>query len=1128
MMAPGGPPPDQEQRDLILGELDVNMLVEAAAGTGKTTCMLGRMVALLRTGKCADTGNLAAVTFTRKAAAELRSRFQLTLEKALRVAQGEEKVNLERALARVEHCYIGTIHSFCARLLRERPVEAGVDLDFEEIDEIADGRLRREAWNEYLGRLHAYDPGGLLTELRGLGIEPRELEGAFLRFADFPDVQEWPMPGERRPPDVAAVLEELTAYVDHMRSLEDRLPPESETCKLMAAYRRLPRVYSHYDDLRELPQLAEFVRGFDRGAGLVQRPWLKDDRFNKDECKAEESRWEDLRQRVVAPFFEALREYSYEPVMRVMFEAREIYDELRRERAQLNFQDLLIKAAGLLRDKPHVRRYFASRFTHLLVDEFQDTDPIQAEVMVLLTADDAEEADWRACRPRPGSLFVVGDPKQSIYRFRRADIVAYREVKDIIFKEGDAGAKASAEATSGMIVRLSANFRSVEPLIDWVNDIFSPEGPGAGESGEWLRFPAAYSDESPSYVALQRGREEGTEGGLEGLYSLSIPDEFTQIDDAIDYEADRIARTIRGACDEGVTLPRTRREQEEGSPRQAGFSDFMIVTHPVKHLSVYARKLQQYGIPHRVTGGRALNEIQELKLLCVCLKAVIRPDDPVALVSALRSELFGVSDAALYSFKKAGGRFSYYSTLPGELPVEVAAPVGDAFSRLKRYSGWLSKLPPVSAFERVVADLGLAVLASAHEGGDVQAGSLLKAIEVLREGQREMWTTAQLVDYLGALVDAEESYDGISARSEDGPAVRVMNLHKAKGLEAPVVFLADPSGAGGSHPVELHVDRSGERVVGYMAVYQEDGRRRVMVACPEGWEPLTEKEKGFLDAERLRLRYVAATRAGSAVVVTQRRKSASSNTWRHFGPFLAGHPEIEDPGERKAPLRPETTVTRGSAGEAKDNIAMTLSLMETPTYRAGAAKEYALSRGPVLEAGLSTPEEPRSFSPSVEGEHGVEWGSVIHQLLDVAMKNPKADLERLAAEALAEQELDEGLARAAAGTARSVMGSEIWRRAQRSERVLAEVPFQVMAGEEAPVPTVLRGAIDLIFKESGGWVLVDYKTDAFEGSPAALAEKYAPQVRLYAGAWESLTGEPVKETALYFLRNDLLVLLKKE
>ncbi|MHC4201909.1 MAG: UvrD-helicase domain-containing protein, partial [Planctomycetota bacterium] len=177
MAKPTAHPPDRAQRDLIVSELDRSMLVEAAAGTGKTTSMVDRMVALLAEGKCrADT--LAAVTFTRKAAAELRSRFGLALEVAARDADGARRPRLERALGDSARAFIGTIHSFCARLLRERPVEAGVDVSFQEIDEQADARLRELAWAEFVAGLHAADDP-LVAELAGLGLDAGALRRPF-------------------------------------------------------------------------------------------------------------------------------------------------------------------------------------------------------------------------------------------------------------------------------------------------------------------------------------------------------------------------------------------------------------------------------------------------------------------------------------------------------------------------------------------------------------------------------------------------------------------------------------------------------------------------------------------------------------------------------------------------------------------------------------------------------------------------------------------------------------------------------------------------------------------------------------------------------------------------------------
>ena len=374
-------------------------------------------------------------------------------------------------------------------------------------------------------------------------------------------------------------------------------------------------------------------------------------------------------------------------------------------------------------------------------------------------------------------------------------------------------------------------------------------------------------------------------------------------------------------------------------------------------------------------------------------------------------------------------------------------------------------------------------------------------------------------------MEMEESYDGISARPGERPAVRVMNLHKAKGLEAPVVFLADPYGES-DHDVELHVDRSGGKVLGYMAIDKRSrsGWGSTPLARPAGWEALAEKEKRFTGAEELRLRYVAATRAAAAMVITEKVKGNRYNPWKYFEPYIPEGREMPDPGGQEPPPVSLSTVSPDEVRLAGEAISGRLKAMVVPTYDVRGAKEYALTLRGDTPVALRKTMAGTQGAAEDEGEHGILWGTVIHVLFQVAMGNPEADLEEVARAALVENGLEVRLAGEAAGTVRSVMDSEIWRRALRSDRRFTEVPFRVLLEEGTPVPIVLRGSIDLIFEEEDGWVLVDYKTDIVEGAGTArLAEKYAPQVRLYAEAWERCTGETVKETALYFVRPGELV-----
>jgi ATP-dependent helicase/nuclease subunit A len=692
----------------------------------------------------------------------------------------------------------------------------------------------------------------------------------------------------------------------------------------------------------------------------------------------------------------------------------------------------------------------------------------------------------------------VGDPKQSIYRFRRADIVTYNEVKRLI------------QSSGGLVVPLTANFRSTAPLVEWINQTFVD------------CFPDTATEVAPSRCPLQIGRKGDPLGDLAGIYQLTVPGKNKA--EALERESTLVARVIRHSLDAGRTVPRSRKEQEWKVPPASRPGDFLIVTRNRTNLSLYARKLQALGVPHQVTGGTALNESEELRLLWTCLRALVRPDVPVALVAALRSELFGISDQALYTFKQAGGQFVFSKPQPSTgLTAADRAVFRDAFERLSRYDRWLKTLPPAAAFEKIAADLGLPARAGAEGGGELRAGCLAKALELVRAAQAERHAVADLVEYLGQLVEKDEKHDGISVRPHDEPVVRLMNLHKAKGLEAPVVFLTDPSGEW-EHDIDLHIDRSGASARGYLAVYEPRVANRSprLLACPDDWKRLEAKEKEFQDAENNRLLYVAATRAGTCLTIVQRESRNHENPWQFFQPFLKNQPTHVDPGEQVAPARQVLELTPQDVTAAAAAIEERWVTLRRPTYVSEAIKETSLlSPLPAVES-----------SGAAVGEHGVEWGTVIHTLLEAAMRRPAADLHGLARSLLRDQEVHRGLVEAATATVRSVQRSALWRRAITSARRLVEVPVQLMlplGDGSAAVSTLQRGVIDLVFRESKGWVIVDYKTDAVTAADLQrLVDYYRPQVQSYAETWLRVVGEAVQEVGLYFTALDRYVSLSEE
>lgn len=1063
---------DQASRDLILNNLDENFLVEAAAGTGKTTSIIGRLVNLIARGKC-RIESLVAVTFTRKAAAELRERFHSKMRmEANSTRPADEIERLNQALSRMDQAFVGTFHSFCSVILRERPIECGVDPGFRELDEAENISIREQAWQAFLNELYSKEDNRL-DRIHELGLATDNLKHCFNRFIEFPDVHQWPHAAPN-PIDIEAVKTQVREYIEHMRSLSPAFPTQRESDKLMNRYEAIVRA-SDNADWRVTGQFFDLLELFDTSHGATLKWWP-----DKAVAKRERDRFIDFQESVAQPNLDWWYRHRYEFVIELLEQAKCIYDRLRRASGGLDFQDLLIRTAEALQSQPGLRNYFQRRFTHLLVDEFQDTDPIQAEILAYLSATDFEEQTWQQCVPRPGSLFLVGDPKQSIYRFRRADIVTYKQVKKIF------------QATGGRIVSLAKNFRSNPDLHEWINPVFAD------------RFGYDEDDYSPAAVDLELGRENAVKGSLSGIQVLSFPDGLKQ-PEAVAAEAELIARYIHNSIASGQTIDRTQREIDCGLPTTVEPGDFLIVAPNKKHLHVYSEALDRLGIKNEVTGSRAFQNIEELKLMRDCLHAVDDPRDPVAYVNVLRGTLFGFGDADLFELKQSGGWLSFTNPVPAELDPELRMRFESVNDRLSTYQRWLRNKPFTAALSNIASDLGLIARCGVRADGDVVAGGFLKAIEWLRAKSWDFDSATDVVTFLDELMTSSET-DSCSVLPRSGSHVRIMNLHKVKGLEAPVVFLANTFGAF-AHEPEFHVDRSEATTRGYLAITKPKGEWATRpMATPANWEHFKNQESQFEAAERDRLLYVACTRAGCQLVVTKADgRQKKSSHWNPLYPYLENQSELEIP-QTSATTSPDVgRAPIKSFTETAGRIIESWNAVKQPTYEVVAAKSVAMKDSkPTWRA---------------SGDYGAEWGSVIHRLLEVRMQRPAADMASLAVQISAQFELGAQRIDELIEAVESVAASDIWKRARQAKQVYSEIPFETCQADSGHVPTLTRGVIDLCFEEPAGWVIVDYKTDGIsETDIQAAVNFYAPQLKSYAEFWNSITSHPVVETGIYLTK----------
>jgi ATP-dependent helicase/nuclease subunit A len=1064
-------------------EPDTNFLVRAAAGSGKTTALIGRLVSLVRSGVPID--DCAAITFTRKAAAEMRARLYRELQEAQRHlannpdAGPTQARRVQAALRDLPRCFIGTIHSFCARLLREHPLAAGLPPDFTAgLDDREEGEQRQRVWQSYLAEVWSSSPERV-DHVAALGLQPDELVHFFGTLCQYPDLTPY-VDGPVTPPDLEGAVDTLREKVEAWGPglPDDPADGDASPGATARALRDAERMLALHP-MDSPAARATFIALFD---GLTKTDTRKstDTTVRGDLTK---SHWRDtdlaerldnellpaLHESVVEPALRDWRAYVHRQLVEFVHPAVQQYAEHRRRTGRLTFQDLLERTRGLLRSTPSARRSLQEQYPRLLVDEFQDTDPIQAELLFYLASTDPTEDEWRACTLRDGSLFIVGDDKQSIYRFRRADLDVYSAVREVI-----------DEAPNGEDVTLESNFRSTPPLLDWCNEAFTDlfGRLDAPYQADYVNFAAARSD-APDVAPVCRLDVPYVKGSS---YSSDIAAR----------NAEQVARLVAAAChDEAPTTPALTGDTP---------GDFMVLTRNTTRLDAFAEAFARYEVPYTLAGGDDVQASAELYALVTLLTCIERPRDAVARLAYLRGPLVGLSDDALYRIRSAGGTFDGAFALPAPVAAELSPALVDrveqAYTHLRAARDRLSSARPAAAIECIVEDLGLMTRARRDPGmGSLQAGRLLRVLDTIQrlDADGHPWTAIR--DELQQILDGDRSLDGLTLETGAADAVRLLNVHKAKGLEAPVVFLADPYGGQHPKPPEQHVRRGAGDVV--LPVYEEHRYRRSLRFAPKRWgAAFQEEEAQYQQAEEDRLLYVAATRAEDQLVVSHYRSPSwaeEKGYWARLTPFLDGAPTLEVPAAPNAD-RPDASGVPVASPE--QTAAVQVNTYETATVTGAEAPPLAHTGGygPALGNAVHA-----LFEYLVERRHrGRPSQEGLQSLVDAALEAHDADAPPTAARRMCNAFLE----------------SPLWAALRSAETVYTE--YAVATADDASPPTVTQGTIDLLYRHEGTWHLVDYKTDRADDETAeTLRARHGQQLRQYAHLWEQATDTQAARLQLW-------------
>ncbi len=1105
-----------------------SIAIDAGAGCGKTFVLTERFLSHLdpenEATVTASFDELVAITFTDAAAREMRNRIREKCRERLLNAKGD-RVGFWRTMLRsLDAARVSTIHSFASGLIRDHAIELGIDPAFSVLDPAEAAVLKSAAIDDALRQQLAPRDGQAADDLIATAAEfdlggLRDRIHLLVKDATSPDFRRWL---RAKPDDLVTAWRAF--YVEHVapRYAQEFLqsPLVTELLELIttatpvkegfidwiidfgAAIRAIPDAKDQDDALRALRPMLDF-----RVAGRGDLCGVKDwpDKESKARFTALLKAMRDVldkQRRAGDP--ESMRRAAELGIQlqHLAADAAKHYRNAKRERGVLDNDDLLVEAHRLLTDKAleDARRRIAGRVRVLLVDEFQDTDPLQAELVQAILGDGSDGGE------EDRTLFFVGDFKQSIYRFRGAAPEVFEQMQ--------------AATPPGGRLTLSKNFRSQPAVLDFVNTMFAPI------------FGA-------KYLPLRSSRPQvGPRPAVEMLWTP--PEEDQSVPAQRTAEAATIAARLRQLIDDKAPLIY---DKESDAARPATPGDFAILFRALSDVAAYEQALREAGLPYYLVGGHAFYAQQEVYDVLNLLRAVLSECDEIALAGVLRSPLFGLTDETLFWLARSGGLSGglFQSKLPRELlddDARKAAQARDVLTALRRDK---DRLGAAELLRRAFDATGYDATLVAEFLGERKLANLEKLHEQAREadasGSGLRGFAARLTEFIHS-----PPKEALAATTEgDADVVRLMTVHASKGLEFPIVVLPDLNRKTRGDTTTAVFDRRLGPLVKPTLRPEDDDKK----GPPIGLDFWKAAEKPLDDEERDRLFYVACTRAADRLILSS---SYGAAVTKLEGPWMVrlnerfdlatGQLLDDDRAERfveVVPLPPPAS----DAGEAKRRtLHEAIEAIDAGKVKAAAAPQavapITVSPDEIVTFSVSRigGELRRDASPSTEEADGASkgvdprrLGTLVHAIierLDPTASNWDNAINSWA-DAQALQELRRDIAKGAAEAKRLVkrfVTTPEWAAMCVAPRLEREAEFLLpWPMPDGSPPAAIRGYLDALYQDaSGGWHLVDYKTNATAAAGVPiLAEHYALQMAVYAHAIEAATGQRPASLTLVFL-----------
>lgn len=1126
--------PSDEQRPAVTGR-GSDIAVTAGAGAGKTRTLVARYLSLLADG--VPLRAIVAITFTRKAAREMRTRVRQEIRRFLQTADlsDEELRRWSGTYEELDAARIGTIHSLCAEILRHHPAAVGIDPRFEMLDEGQMALLRAQVVESVLGWAAENAEVTPLFDLFGDAGLQRVLASMLAKRLDVADA--WaPIAGNPWAAWLPHLIAPLRTFFDDatvQANIADLVALRSDGTLARAAVAGdalapdLVVALAHIDAIaaaRAVDDWAEVSRHLAPLRGALkqkgrQANWAP--ARPKDAIASLQARYDAVLADLVGKGIDLdldrhLARTVLPALMTVFEQACAAYDRSKVQLRALDFDDLEATALRLLQEDAEARTYWQGEIRALLVDEFQDTNERQRALLQALNGDGGRPVEHPDASTH-GKLFIVGDAKQSIYRFRGADVTVFRTERQAIEARGQG-------------VDLATSYRAHREMVEALNALLRPV------LGELEDPDRPYVE---PFSALAHHRDAPAAGLMRPYVELHLA-VGTKTGGALDRAAkalvDRLADLVERG---GITLPDRDPETGQEATRHLNYGDVAILCRAATSFPFYEDALEEAGIPYLTIAGRGFYDRPEVRDVVNALRALADPTDDLALAGLLRSPAFGLSDMALYRLRTAQRHAALPSlwaqVLEGtDLGDEVprAAHAADVIARLHAMVGRTPLADVLKAFLDATAYRAILLGTGARAVANVD--------KLLSDAHASgIVSVAAFVEYLAELRDVA-SREG-EARSLASGAVQIMTVHQAKGLEFPIVVIGDAGrsspGGGGGFLVDCDLG-----VVPNLRVRVTQDEEPVSSLA---YALAKRREADQEAAESDRLLYVAATRVRELLLISGtvgvNKSGLSLGGWLKRLDLALGLttavPDCDATGDRvhrvplplgaqearctvyepEAPL-PEASIRAGDAPEARPLPPEDLRML-----------------GPVMGAAQHTDEATQDVDrdpprrvwrvvPRTSTDRAPAWvvGELVHQALRewrFPGDHPDEFYSWVAGEAdvlgLADEVRVTDAVRRAARILTRFQATALYDAMVSAEQQLSEVPYSVLDREGR----LDAGVIDALYYAGGIWHLVEFKTDALRDPDGLASPPYATehvdQVRRYLVAAERLLGQRPRPVLCY-------------